>query len=97
MTAGFLALMHKIFGSLLVVSGLVMFPLPIPVGLIMIAFGLAMLAPYFPPVQAFVRFLRRKFPAFDRAMVRFKHRCPRVVQTTIEKTCPHTHDKDLAA
>lgn len=89
--ASVLALIHKLTGSVLVLFGIVLFPLPIPVGLIMIALGLAMLAPYFKPIQNLVRYIRKKSPLVDRNMVRFKHRCPRVIRMTIEKTNPHLH------
>lgn len=90
MTAGLLALLHKITGSVLVLFGMIVLPMPIPLGLIMIAFGLALLAPYFVPVQRFVRSLRRKHPKFDDTMRKFKHKCPPVIKTAIEKTCPKT-------
>ena len=89
--ASLLALVHKVTGSVLVLAGRVVLPMPIPLGLIMIALGLAMLAPYFKPVQNLVRHLRRKSPIVDRNLVRFKHRCPRVIRVTIEKTNPHLH------
>lgn len=89
--ASLLALVHKVTGSVLVLAGMVVLPMPIPLGLIMIALGLAMLAPYFKPVQNLVRHLRRKSPIVDRNLVRFKHRCPRVIRVTIEKTNPHLH------
>lgn len=89
--ASFLALIHKIFGGLLVLCGVVLFPMPIPLGLILIVLGLALLAPYFKPVQALIRRIRRKSPAVDRAMLKLKARAPRVIQITIEKTNPHLH------
>ena len=89
--ASLLALVHKLTGSLLVLFGIVVLPMPIPLGLIMIALGLAMLAPYFKPIQKLVRHIRRKSPVVDRNMVRFKHKCPRVIRVTIEKTNPHFH------
>jgi hypothetical protein len=88
-TAGLLAIVHKVTGGVLVLAGLIVFPMPIPLGLIMIAIGLALLAPYFVPIQNLVKFLRRKYPSVDRTMIRLKHRCPRVIRTTIEKTNPH--------
>ncbi|ADM08513.1 hypothetical protein PB2503_02172 [Parvularcula bermudensis HTCC2503] len=87
-TASLLALIHKITGGLLVMAGFVVLPMPIPLGLIMIALGLAMLAPYFSAVQALVRTIRRKSPVVNDAMVKFKQKCPRVIQITIEKTNP---------
>lgn len=90
MTAGLLALIHKISGSMLVVVGMIVLPMPIPLGLIMIALGLALLAPYFVPVRRFVRSMRGRYPKFDDAMRKFKHRVPPVIRATIEKTCPKT-------
>ncbi|WP_370339274.1 PGPGW domain-containing protein [Parvularcula marina] len=88
--ASFLALIHKLVGSILVLFGIVVLPTPIP-GILLIAIGLALLAPYFRSVQKLVRFIRRKSPMVDRNMVRFKDRCPKVIRTTIEKTNPHLH------
>lgn len=92
--AGILALLHKLFGSLLVLFGIVVLPMPIPLGLIMIALGLAMLAPYFKPIQNLVRHLRRKSPLVDRNMVKFRHKCPRVIRMTIDRTNPHTQGNE---
>lgn len=88
MTASLLTLLHKIVGSVLVLFGMVLFPMPIPVGLVMIAFGLLMLAPHFHPVQRVVRSLRRRSVAVDRALLKVKQRCPAVIRSAIEKTAP---------
>lgn len=96
MTAGLLALLHKITGSVLVLLGAVLLPMPIPLGLIFLVFGLALLAPYFVPVQKFIRHMRRKYPAFDEKMLSIKSRCPKVIQTAIEKTSPHLKDGEAA-
>ncbi|MEM9989447.1 MAG: PGPGW domain-containing protein [Pseudomonadota bacterium] len=97
MTAGVLALIHKFTGSLLVLFGIVVLPMPIPLGLILILLGLGLLAPYFLPIQAFIRHLRRKYPKVDETMIKLKHRCPPVMKTTIEKTCPKRYDESQAA
>ncbi|NNU17584.1 hypothetical protein HK107_14730 [Parvularcula sp. ZS-1/3] len=88
LTASLLTFVHKLTGSVLVVFGLVLFPLPIPVGLLMIAFGLLLLAPYFKPIQNAVRALRRRSPAVDNGLRKVKRRCPPVIRTAIEKTAP---------
>jgi hypothetical protein len=75
-------------GSVLVLFGIVLFPMPIPVGLVMIAFGLLLLAPYFKPVQMVVRRLRCRFSAVNNAMLKMKRRCPPVIRSAIEKTAP---------
>jgi hypothetical protein len=88
LTASILTLLHKITGGVLVVFGLVLFPMPIPVGLLMIALGLLFLAPYFKPVQMMVRSLRRRYGPVDRGLLRIKARCPAVLRSAIEKTAP---------
>jgi hypothetical protein len=88
LTASLLALLHKLTGGVLVVFGIVLFPMPIPVGLVMIAFGLLFLAPYFKPVQMVVRSLRCRFSNVDGALRRVKRRCPPVLRVAIEKTAP---------
>lgn len=88
LTASLLTLLHKVTGSVLVVFGLVLFPMPIPVGLIMIALGLLLLAPYFKPVQIVVRKLRIRFETVDTYLRKIKRRCPPVIRSAIEKTAP---------
>lgn len=88
LTASLLTFLHKVTGSVLVLFGMVLFPMPIPVGLIMIALGLLLLAPYFKPVQMLVRRLRRKSETVDRSLRKIKGKCPPVIRTAIEKTAP---------
>ncbi|WP_031549382.1 PGPGW domain-containing protein [Parvularcula oceani] len=87
-SAGLLALAHKVAGSVMLLFGVVLFPLPIPFGLILIALGLAFLAPYVAPARAVIRALRSRAPLLDRAMAKYAHRCPSVVRTAIERTAP---------
>lgn len=87
-SAGVLALIHKAVGSVMLLFGVVLFPLPIPAGLILIAIGLAFLAPYFAPARMVVCTLRRRVPPLDAVMRRHGHRCPGVVRATIEATTP---------
>lgn len=83
-----LAILHQILGGVLVVSGAILTPTPIPFGLIMLTIGLALLAPYMPPVQALIRTIRSKWPKVDRSLRRHHHRFPPVIRTTIDKTHP---------
>ncbi|MBB4658765.1 PGPGW domain-containing protein [Parvularcula dongshanensis] len=87
-SSGALILAHKFLGSTMLVCGAVFLPLPIPLGLPLIALGLAFLAPYFDPAQTVIRSLRRRAPGFDVVLIKHAHRCPRVIQTTIERTAP---------
>ena len=87
-SAGLLALAHKLIGSVMLLFGVVLFPLPIPVGLPLIALGLAFTAPYFAPSRALIRALRARVALLDRAMTANAHRCPGIVRQAIDKTAP---------
>ena len=87
-SVGLLALAHKLVGSVMLLFGAVMLPLPIPVGAPLILIGLAFLAPYFAPVRTVIRTIRGRVPSLDAALVRHAHRCPPVVRRTIAVTQP---------
>ena len=87
-SVGLLALAHKLAGSVMLLFGVVMLPLPIPLGAPLILIGLAFLAPYFAPVRVAIRAIRTRAPVLDTALVRHAHRCPAVVRKTIEVTQP---------
>lgn len=84
-----LPIVHQVVGSVLVLSGIVLTPTPIPIGLILLTIGLALLAPYMPPVQRLVRYMRRRWPNIDTSLRRNHHRFPPVIRKTIDKTHPH--------
>ena len=83
-----LPVVHKLSGGFLVVAGAILTPTPIPIGLVMLTIGLALLAPYMPPVQKLVRTIRRKWPHVDASLMKHGHRFPPVIRMTIDKTHP---------
>lgn len=83
-----LPILHQVFGSTLVVAGLIVLPLPIPFGLIMLTVGFALLAPYIPAVRRMIKYLRAKWPKFDETLRRHHHRFPPVIKSTIDQTHP---------
>jgi hypothetical protein len=83
-----LPIVHQVFGSILVVAGLIVLPLPIPFGLIMLTIGFALLAPYIPVVQRLIRHMRGKWPNLDETLRRWRDRMPPVIKSTIDKTHP---------
>lgn len=85
-----LPIVHQVLGVFLVVSGAIVFPLPIPFGLIMMTIGFALLAPYIPVVQRLIRHLRTRWPDLNRTLMRLRHRFPPVIRRTIDKTHPKT-------
>ncbi|MBI1393749.1 MAG: hypothetical protein GC152_13505 [Alphaproteobacteria bacterium] len=83
-----LPIFHQALGAFLVLTGLVVLPLPIPFGLIMITIGLTLLAPYVPLFQRLVQRLRQKHPALNAKLLQYRDRCPPIVRKTIDKTHP---------
>lgn len=82
--------LHKITGAGLILAGLVILPLPVPVGLIMIVTGMVLLAAYFTVFARLIKSVRKKWPAADRILVRHHHRFPPVIRKTIDNTTPAT-------
>lgn len=87
-TEAMLPIFHQIAGVFLIVTGLVVLPLPIPLGLIMITLGCALLAPYVPYVQRLIRGMRRKWPQMNAQLLKYRHRLPPIMRKTIDKTTP---------
>lgn len=83
-----LPIIHQLVGGTFVAAGLVLFPLPIPVGWLFLLTGVALLVPYNPATQSMVRSLRRRWPAFDRGMLKFRQNAPRFIRRAIQKTNP---------
>lgn len=67
---------------------MIVLPLPLPFGLIMLTIGFALLAPYIPVVQRLIKYLRAKWPDFDKTLRRHRHRLPPIIKKTIDKTHP---------
>ncbi|MEL7485924.1 MAG: hypothetical protein AAGJ87_01785 [Pseudomonadota bacterium] len=86
---GMTPIIHQLIGSVCILVGLVLLPLPIPFGLILLTIGFAMIAPYVPAVQRLITRMRRKWPNLDRSLLRHRHRFPPVIRKTIDKTHPH--------
>lgn len=84
-----LPILHQTIGSILILVGLVVLPLPIPLGLIMITIGFCLLAPYIPAFQRLITTMRRKWPNLDRALLRYRGRFPPIIRKTIDKTHPN--------
>lgn len=84
-----LPLFHQVLGTVLILVGLVVLPLPIPLGLIMITVGFALLAPYVPFFQRVVEKMRRKWPNIDATLLKYRDKMPPIIQRTIDKTHPN--------
>lgn len=87
-TFGMLPIIHQLVGSVLVVGGAILTPTPVPIGLVLLVIGLALLAPYIPAIQRLVRTIRRKWPNVDKSLLRHRDRFPPIIRNTIDKTHP---------
>lgn len=83
-----LPIIHQALGAFLIVTGLIVLPLPIPFGLIMITIGLSLMAPYVPAFQRLIRSMRTKWPNLDRSLLHHRDRFPAIIRSTIDKTTP---------
>ena len=86
-----LPIFHQVLGSFLIVTGLIVLPLPIPFGLIMLTIGFALLAPYIPAFQRLVKHLRTKWPKLNATLLKYREKFPPVIRRTIDKTHPTVH------
>ena len=78
-----MSFVYQILGVLLIVAGLPLFWTPIPIGLIMMASGLALLISNSDAARDFVRARRERHPRFDAWVVK------------AERTVPHPFDRVL--
>lgn len=75
-------------GWLLLIGGGILTPLPIPVGLLMMALGLALMARDSRRVRYWLRTLRERYPRFSDGLTRKAGRMPRWLARVIRRTDP---------
>ena len=76
-------------GGFLVISGIIITPLPIPTGIIMIAIGLSILITYSQWVRAKIRDLRAKYKELSHKLNSIKDKLPKFAKKMIEDTDPN--------
>ena len=72
----------------LIVVGAIVFPMPIPLGAIMIVIGFAMLITINPAAARLFKRIRSRLPILNRLIHRTKHRLPRNLQQALHETDP---------
>ena len=81
-----MSLVYQILGALLILFGLPLFWTPIPIGLIMIASGLALIISNSDAAREWVRTLRAKHPKFDAWVVKAEARVPPPFDRILKQT-----------
>ena len=77
-----------IAGSFLVLLGLIITPMPIPLGIILIVQGLSMLVSSLPFMRHWLRDLRRRYHTVSARLKRAKRYLPAFARRLIEDTDP---------
>ena len=72
----------------MIITGIILTPMPIPFGILMIILGVALLATVSERVRKWITDLRTQFPAFSTALNNAKTRFPAGIQRLIEQTEP---------
>ncbi|MGX6647002.1 hypothetical protein ACWCOP_03535 [Maricaulaceae bacterium MS644] len=93
-----MSLLYQILGALLVLFGLPLFWTPIPIGLIMIASGLALIISNSNAAREWVRTQRLKHPRFDawlhQAEARVPHPFDRILKQTEARRAGASEDDE---
>lgn len=71
------------------VIGVITFPLPIPIGLILMGIGIAMLIGASKVTRVMIKKLRRRYPRFDQIMCKAQALAPNMVSKLLHRTDPH--------
>jgi flagellar biosynthesis component FlhA len=78
-------------GILLILLGIMVLPLPIPLGLLSILIGLSILVSVVPAIRQWLMAARRRYRDTSSALERIKHRMPAFVRQLIDETNPDTN------
>ena len=85
---GFRCLVALALGWMLVVGGLLMTPLPLPIGLLMLVLGLTILARRSRVVRQRIRNLRARYPEFSERLRRLEPKVNETISRTLRETDP---------
>lgn len=81
-----MALVYQILGGLLILIGLPLFWTPIPVGLILIASGIALIISNSLAAREWVRTHRAHHPGFDAWVIKAERRVPPPLDRILKQT-----------
>lgn len=84
-----LRLIYQILGWFFLGAGIVLFPLPIPLGIPFIAIGFSLLLANSTHFTAFLQGVRKKFPKFNASLTKMTSKMPGPIQKQLSKTDPN--------
>ncbi len=80
----------RILSLIFIISGIILFPLPIPFGLIFIITGLLLLVSSNRHVANYFKNYRKKHPKFDEKIRNIQIKTPSVIRKILEMTEPES-------
>lgn len=90
-----LRLFYQIIGWMFLVSGAILFPLPIPLGALFLAIGSVILMGNSTHFAGFLRGIRRKFPRFNHFVSHIIVKMPPSLRTPLSKTDPDYQEPEF--
>jgi hypothetical protein len=78
----------QISAVFIILVGMITFPLPIPIGAVLMAVGISMLIGSSKTLQNLLQTSRRRNPRFHEMMRKVEQRAPRKIKNILEKTDP---------
>jgi len=81
-------------GFAFVIGGLIVTPLPIPLGLIMVIFGLSLLIPSLPVLRRWLQLLRMRYPKVSARLRHIHPHLPAFARRVVDDTEPDESQRD---
>lgn len=78
--------MLRVIAYIIIVIGLILFPMPIPVGIFFIIGGVALLLSVDPSAQSHISKLRHQHPLLDSILYKATQKAPRFLRLALHKT-----------
>ena len=85
-------MLRLVMGWAMIGVGAVILPTPVPIGLIMMIVGLALVAPESKWLQGWLRRRRAAYPDFSERLVAWRPRLPGIARRVIDLTDPAAPD-----
>lgn len=82
------SLLYVAVAIVLILVGLVMFPLPIPLGAPMVALGIVILITHSRNSARFMTMLRVSYPRFNGVIKMLENKAPRTISRSLRRTRP---------
>ena len=84
----------QVTGVLIFIAGMIFFPLPIPIGAVMMIVGLTMMISSSKKLRKVIREYRRRNPKMNSTIHNAEYYLPKSMRDSIDQTDPDRHASD---